>query len=98
MNHTPTPWKFSFECVDPEWAIVTTESGAIIANVNADHRQEANAQFIVRAVNSHDALVLAIKAFIKYDADEAEDGVAMMLNYEEARTAAINALAIVEAA
>ena len=48
-QHTPGPWKFGFESVDPEWAIVTIEGGLIIANVNADHRQEANARLIAAA-------------------------------------------------
>jgi len=46
---TPGPWSHSFESVDPEWAIVTTSGGAVIANVNADHRQEANARLIAAA-------------------------------------------------
>ena len=45
-SYTPGPWEYSFESVDPEWAIVTTSGGAVIANVNADHRQEANARLI----------------------------------------------------
>ena len=37
MNkHTPGPWKWSVESVDPEWAIVTAAGGNIVANVNSE--------------------------------------------------------------
>ncbi len=49
LKHTPGPWKFSFESADSEWAIVTTIGGSVISNVNADHRQEANARLIAAA-------------------------------------------------
>lgn len=35
-RHTPGPWKWSVESVDPEWAIVTDQSGGIVANVNSE--------------------------------------------------------------
>ena len=35
-KHTPGPWKYSFESIDPRWAIVTAKSGAIVANVNSE--------------------------------------------------------------
>lgn len=53
---TPGPWAFSFESIDPSWAIVTTSGGAIVANVNADHRQEANAHLIAAAPDLYKAL------------------------------------------
>lgn len=34
--HTPGPWKWAVESVDPEWAIVTTKGGRVIANVNSE--------------------------------------------------------------
>lgn len=46
---TPGPLVVSFESVDPEWCVVTTTGGAVIANVNADHRQQANARLIAAA-------------------------------------------------
>lgn len=55
--------------------------------------KEANAAFIVKACNSHDQLVEAVKAFVKYDAGDHNDGVTMMLDYEDARTKCIAALA-----
>jgi hypothetical protein len=57
MNaHTPGPWFYSFESVDPEWAIVITVGGTVIANVNADHRQQANTDLIVAAPEMYAAL------------------------------------------
>lgn len=49
QKHTDGPWKFRFESIDQEWAIVTTASGSIIANVNSDHHQKANARLIAAA-------------------------------------------------
>jgi hypothetical protein len=49
QKHTDGPWKFRFESIDQEWAIVTTASGSIIANVNSDHHQKANAHLIASA-------------------------------------------------
>jgi hypothetical protein len=46
MSATPGPWKYSFEAVDPEWAVVTAKGGLIIANVNSNKLQEANAALI----------------------------------------------------
>lgn len=43
---TPGPWVYSFESFDPEWAVVTTSGGSVIANVNADHRQNGNTRLI----------------------------------------------------
>lgn len=44
---TPGPLVVSSESVDPEWSVITTIGGAVIANVNADHRQEANARLFL---------------------------------------------------
>lgn len=62
-QHTPGPWKFSFESVDPEWAVITTSGGAVVANVNANHRQEANAALIAAAPDMVDALYNAHNYF-----------------------------------
>lgn len=62
---TPGPWTYSFESVDPEWSIVTTSGGRVIANVNADHRREANARLIALAPDLAAALIEAEKALAK---------------------------------
>mgnify|MGYP000747659551 CR=1 FL=1 len=77
MTHTPTPWKFAQESIDPEWAIVTDADGNIIANVNSETGpdipplvstkmpRDANAAHIVHCVNNHDALLQALKALVR---------------------------------
>lgn len=55
-THTPSPWMFSFESIDPEWAVLTTCGGAVIANVNADKKQLANARLIAAAPDLLEAL------------------------------------------
>ena len=68
---TPSPWKF-LDREDPMHALICTEDGFCgiarpIANIYSGqelHKEEmrANANLIVRAVNSHDALLEACKA------------------------------------
>lgn len=41
-GHTPGPWVWSFESVDPEWAVITTTGGSVIANVHTGFRGRAN--------------------------------------------------------
>lgn len=60
-KHTPGPWKFGYESIDPNWAIVTGAGGHIVANVNSESGpdlpplvsaklpQEANARLISAA-------------------------------------------------
>ena len=62
MKHTHTlgPWVQGCESIDPEWRIVTTIGGAIIANVNG--ADEANARLIAAAPDMLDALLSAIEA------------------------------------
>jgi hypothetical protein len=40
-QHTPGPWKYSFEGSNPDWAIVTSAGGAIVANVNCETGPDA---------------------------------------------------------
>lgn len=68
IQHTPGPWAVSCESVDDEWAVVTTPGGAVIANVNADHRQDANARLIAAAPD----LLAALK--------DARDTIHMLVN------------------
>ena len=52
--HTPGPWKFSFESIDPAWAIVTSKNGFVVANVNAN--VNSNAGLIAAAPDLLEAL------------------------------------------
>jgi hypothetical protein len=62
MTHSPTPWKL--EDSDPAWPPHLVGADCHVALVmNKSHvAYEANAAFIVTAVNSHEALVEALKA------------------------------------
>ena len=60
LKHTPAPWKFNFESVDPEWAVVTTNGGSVIANVNSCGLQESNARLIAAAPELLEALENAL--------------------------------------
>ena len=66
MNHTPTPWRMGPALHEGYHAAVMALSHTLIANFGdgsvgkAEH--EANAEFIVRACNSHDAMVEALEA------------------------------------
>lgn len=56
-QHTPTPWQAN------NWATGWTVSGdhSSICRLDGCNNADANAQFIVRAVNSHAALVRALR-------------------------------------
>lgn len=64
--HTPTPWRYTIDLslADEASAIVTAPDGStvaiVVANGDAALSAAANAAFIVRACNSHDALVEAL--------------------------------------
>lgn len=70
-EHTPTPWK-AVETNDDygTWEIIADDTGqcliATVENDNADmDAQLADAEFIVRACNSHDALAEALQAVME---------------------------------
>lgn len=59
--HSPTPWKAYGELIDTD----TIDAGPIALVRNIDGTKatlDANAEFIVKAVNNHDALLEALKA------------------------------------
>ena len=66
-DHTPTPWECDWGTIPPDgpgtYCDVYTDGGdTIIARVNdCIERGHANAAFIVKAVNNHEALVKALK-------------------------------------
>lgn len=61
VKHTPTPWKASlrFQNNLPNDYVITDGKWGGIAIASSDN--EANAAFIVRAVNSHEELLTALK-------------------------------------
>jgi hypothetical protein len=83
MTHTPTPWHAVIPTIDRQkmigHPIINNDDGESIDNY------EANAKFIVRAVNCHDELVDALEMMMdKYGG--------MYDDYQEADIAAKNAL------
>src|SRR5438477_7812434 len=64
-GHTPTPWTLHFNMTTQTWSIGNGINICTIANTNTGnpHQSEslANADFIVRAANSHSALLEAAK-------------------------------------
>lgn len=66
MSHTPTPWRRVPALHEGYHAAVMAERHTLIANFGdgslgrAEH--EANAAFIVRACNSHEAMLKQLKA------------------------------------
>ena len=67
QQHTPTPWvnQEGMSVGSKPLEICTSDCRALIALVldrpDISHQSEANAAFIVRACNSHEALVEALK-------------------------------------
>lgn len=67
-QHTPTPWKVCDIAVNDQWHVGSTIGAADpadgrrvcdVSRIPANY--QANAAFIVRACNAHDALVAALK-------------------------------------
>jgi hypothetical protein len=83
-RHTPIPWYIEGESGNPHEAyiIVGDKQGSTIAwtsnsfddSSNEEYISEedtANAQFIIRACNSHDELLEALESVLSFDVDEA---------------------------
>lgn len=75
-QHTPTPWHFekgrfnSDDLSDSHIGSIVSEKDFILAAINGDagssEEVEANAAFIVRAVNAHEELLEAAKIGLRY--------------------------------
>ena len=65
-EHTPTPWRVQAGSGNSEEAFTITTSDRVIASVAGEGyaNRQANAAFIVRAANSHTALVAALRSAI----------------------------------
>lgn len=83
--HTPTPW--SAEPLGLGTAVaITSPSGDICYLTLQPARARANAAFIVRAVNAHDALVAALEKVASCESRHPEDVVAVAREALEGRT------------
>lgn len=67
-SHTPTPWRMYLQGDSTSWRITpkpegvpATGLGEIASIPNYGEESQANAAFIVRAVNAHDSLVEALR-------------------------------------
>lgn len=76
-EHTPTPWH-----ADPDWREGYSWNIHIVDAANPDMRicfmtsdgpAQANADFIIKAVNNHDALVMALSGLIAFCDIKSED-------------------------
>ena len=83
MKATPTPWETSVN-EQEQWDVCAEDAGDMIADLANCDNGEANATFIVRAVNNHAALVEALEAVIRV-ADRAT------VEFDMARAALANA-------
>lgn len=59
-KHTPAPWHAENGTIYSQYATIGSAHG----KTRNDAENDANAAFIVRAVNAHDALVEALEEFI----------------------------------
>ena len=66
VEHYPTPWFIDEDENGDRIIVDSLEGGLIIAR----QPNEANAAFIVRAVNSHEELLEAMKNCLEYDNKE----------------------------
>ena len=74
-KHTELPWKTeggASDDSDPRWQIFSEKAELILA-VTCGGNDQANGEFIVRACNSHDALVKQLERWIKWVADSGDD-------------------------
>ena len=69
-SHTPTPWKYSKNSLqitgnnDHGCIVVELMMKRIYDNTDEIEEMDANAEFICRAVNNHDALIHVIESLI----------------------------------
>ena len=75
MSHTPTPWRLARRSEYDLLTVIETEDDYIADCTEqvGDDRDEANAAFIVLAVNAHDELVAALQKIIDMNVQYAKD-------------------------
>jgi len=75
VNHTPTPWTVNGHCVihkDPEHLVADCCDDLMS---KSGERAQADAEFIVKAVNNHDLMVELLRRLVKARDHYAEHGV-----------------------
>lgn len=63
--HTPTPWEAEPSAARGAWIKGADGEWVALSCGDTDERAVANAEFIARAVNAHDALVAACEAALE---------------------------------
>jgi len=90
-KHTPTPWGYTYDG-SSDWSIgpVNDPQSNPVMNVwsKDDDKARANAGFIVRAVNSHEALLKMAKYYHQSDDMSFKIHQRVMPNCEDCRTIA----------
>ena len=66
MTHTPLPWK---KPIDDRVVLILAQDGGVIAHfllMDRDRNQQReDRDFVLRAVNAHDAMVTALEALLR---------------------------------
>lgn len=68
QTHTPTPWMADGPMVSKAGTLICVADCEDLAKDMPDEEAEANAAFIVRACNSHDALISVLKEYLEWGA------------------------------
>ena len=99
-EHSPLPWvvgrpdvdgdaRYSYGIRDREdWVLADVLTTCAYSDAAGRELAEANAEFIVRCVNSHDDLLAALKAIVAgYDGPTVDIGTAVSSHIQAARMA-----------
>lgn len=79
-KHSPLPWKCTRECIIDNANAPVAECDALALSQRMD---EANAAFIVRAVNAHDELIAALERIAAFDDVMASNHLAQTGSYAQ---------------
>jgi hypothetical protein len=95
MEHTPLPWMRNGQTTQDWWRIDGSSERMgldFLAHPTAIVPADADADFIVRAVNNHEALLEALEAFVRYfETPQRKRSPFVMAEVKEARAAILAA-------
>ncbi len=66
IKHTPTPWHLRDGATNGEVHVCAPGRTIAVCDARPPNECEANAEFIVKAVNSYDDMLEALEALVKY--------------------------------
>lgn len=93
-KHTPTPWRLR-QLVNRTFALYGQGEYEIVFPKANQDEPDMDAAFIVKAVNSHEALVSALKKYVKLDNDYRSGCEITAADWAECNFEACAALAVV---